>query len=120
MTTNHRYPAQLPPERVQAIEDSVARYRHELTQAHVAATAWQQQAEQHAADVGRLRDELDADENERARKVAALVDRIVAVEAELDAANRMLAIVRAERDRYGAGLLRAARAYEELAASTEK
>ena len=95
MTTNHRYPAQLPPERVQAIEDSVARYRHELTQAHVAATAWQQQAEQHAADVGRLRDELDA-------------------------ANRMLAIVRAERDRYGAGLLRAARAYEELAASTEK
>ena len=55
----HQYPAQLPPDRVQAIEDSVARYRHELIQAHVAAAAWPGQAEQHEADLVRLRGELD-------------------------------------------------------------
>ena len=79
----HKYPAQLPAERVQAIEDSVARYRHELTQAHVAASAWQQQAEQHAADVVRLREELDV-------------------------ANRMLAIARAERAQEGRSAPRSA------------
>lgn len=82
--TTHRYPTQLPPDRVQTIEDSAA-----LTQAHVAAAAWQQQSEQHEATLVELRKQLD------------------------DTAH-MLSIVRAERDRYGAGIFRAAADYAAL------
>ena len=87
--TTHQNPAQLPPDRVQAIEDSVARYRHELTQAHVAAAEWQRQCEQHEADLVKVRGEL-------ARLRRALLDavaRIEAAEQRADAAERRAAVL---------------------------
>lgn len=103
--TTHKYPADIPAERQQAIDDELARIRHILTQPHVSAAAWQARA---------LAAERDLHAERKAHEATKKGGALERALAGLDEAMRLregfmaqIAFLEEERDRAKAALLAA-------------